>query len=103
MPVVPHDYMERCPYCKEYLLAKQVSSHKCNTSLNDVKEIPVVFFYEAESGKGASLIVAMGFDGVLYRLVKCKNPLSDDWKHSDESNGEVTEPVEEVSKFKKLL
>jgi hypothetical protein len=97
MKNMPHDYIERCPYCKEYLLANQVSKHKCNTPINSVKEIPVLFFYEGKTSKGVSLIVAMGFDGVLYRLIKCKNPLtysaSDGFSQRKPSDEDFTKPL----------
>jgi len=82
----PHDYMEKCPYCGKYLLAKQVRTHVCDLPFADVREIPVVFFYETMSDKGDKLVMARGYDGILYRLVKCKNPLSSDDSCHEPSN-----------------
>jgi hypothetical protein len=72
----PNDYMERCPYCKQYLLASQIKQHVCNAPLIDVREIPVLFSYETSDINGERVIIARGYDGVLYRLVKTKNPLN---------------------------
>ena len=72
----PNDYMERCPYCKKYLLANQIEQHVCDAPLQDVREIPILFDYETSNGDGERIIVARGYDGVLYRLVKTKNPFS---------------------------
>ena len=69
--------MEQCPYCKKYLLANQKSEHVCDTPLRTVTEIPVVFSYETKTEDGNSVVIAMGFDGILYRLVRCRNPLVD--------------------------
>jgi hypothetical protein len=93
--------MEQCPYCKKYLLATQVIEHKCDTSLRTVKEIPVVFFYETLTQKGTSLVVAMGFDGVLYRLVKCKYPLTDEKKQPFRTDEDVPEPF--IARLNSLL
>jgi hypothetical protein len=83
---ISHDYMERCPYCKKYLLASQIRSHICDASLLGVKEIPVVFFCETTDQKGNKLVLARGYDGFLYRLVKCLNPLSSDDGYHEPSN-----------------
>jgi len=83
---IMHDYMERCPYCKKYLLAQQVRKHVCDASLLGVKEIPVVFFCETTDQKGSKLVLARGYDGFLYRLVKRHNPLSSDDSYHDSSN-----------------
>ena len=73
-----HDYMEQCPYCKRYLLANQINEHVCDAPLKKVTEIPVVFSYETKTQNGNSVVIAMGFDGILYRLTTCKNPLADE-------------------------
>jgi len=86
------DYMEKCPWCHKYVLQSQTDKHICDAPFLDVKEIPVLFSYITTDRKGNKVTIARGYDGILYRLVKCKNPLSDDWKHQDKSNGEVTEP-----------
>lgn len=97
-----HDYMEQCPYCKKYLLASQIKQHICNTPLLDVKEIPVLFSYETSNDDGEKVIMARGFDGVLYRLVSCKNPLklhsSDGSYHDDEPDDKLPEPCAALSK-----
>ena len=92
----PTDYMERCPYCKKYLLETQVANHKCEVPLRTVQEIPVVFSYETTSQKGLSVVIALGFDGILYRLVTCKNPLADDWKQGDGTDDKVPVPVQAI-------
>jgi len=85
--------MEQCPYCKQYVLESQKSEHKCKREFNSVKEIPVVFFYETQTEQGLPLIIARGFDGILYRLVKCNNPLADEKKHLKGTDDKGTEPA----------
>jgi len=87
----PSDFLERCPFCKEYLLSWQVKEHKCNQPIRTVKEIPVIFSYET-SKMGHSIIIAMGFDGVLYRLVTTKNRLTDEFLQRKRTDEDLTEP-----------
>ena len=89
----PNDYMEKCPWCHQFVLSSQIEQHICDAPLIDVKEIPVLFSYITTDRKGNKVTIARGYDGVLYRLVKSKNPLSDDWKHLLDSDGEVTVPI----------
>jgi hypothetical protein len=93
----PHDYMEKCPYCGKYLLAKQVRTHVCDSPFADVREIPVMFFYETTRDDGDKLVIARGFDGVLYRLVKCHNPLSDDSYHEHSNRRKVNRTLNSKS------
>jgi hypothetical protein len=88
----PHDYMERCPFCREYLLYNQIKNHVCKTPLITVKEIPVVFSYNTTDDNGYKVTIARGFDGILYRLLRCKNPIADEKKHLFRTDGDVTEP-----------
>jgi hypothetical protein len=87
----PHDYMEQCPYCKKYLLARQVKNHKCDTLLTDVTEIPVLYFYESTTESGNRLIIAHGFNGVLYHLIESKNPLADEILQRKRTDEDETE------------
>jgi len=84
--------MEQCPYCKKYLLACQRQEHKCDAPLVDVKEIPVIFFYELLTKDSRKIVIARGFDGVLYLLIQSRNPLSDDSYHDNESDEKLPEP-----------
>jgi len=84
--------MEQCPYCKKYLLASQIEQHVCNAPLLDVKEIPVLFSCQTTNDNGEKVIIARGYDGVLYRLVKCRNPIldsSDDGYHEGSNRRKV--------------
>lgn len=87
------DYMEQCPYCKKFLLANQIKQHNCNSILTEVKEIPVMFSYETTDGHGKRVTIARGYDGVLYRLVRCKNPLADEKKQHFTTDEEEPDPV----------
>jgi hypothetical protein len=85
-----HDYIERCPFCQKFMTAKQVKTHQCDAHpFSSVKEIPVLYYYEVPEGN-EKVIIAHGYDGIMYRLIECKNPLahkssSDDGYH-DRSN-----------------
>ena len=72
----PDDYMEKCPYCHDFLLPIQRKDHFCNAPLLDVKEIPVIFSYITTEENGDKVVIARGYDGILYRLVRCDNPLN---------------------------
>lgn len=81
--------MEQCPYCKKYLRANQINEHVCDKPLKTVVEIPVIFSYETKTQKGNSVVVAMGFDGVLYRLTTYKNPLADETLQEHQNSREL--------------
>lgn len=59
-----------------FLLHNQKKDHFCNAPLIDVKEIPVIFSYDTIEDSGDKVTIARGYDGVLYQLIRCKNPLS---------------------------
>ena len=67
-----HDFVEKCPRCGKYMTAEQAEHHICTSPLIDVKEIAIMYHYEACDKNGNTLIVARGYDGVLYRLRKRK-------------------------------
>jgi hypothetical protein len=78
-----HDYMEKCQYCGKYMTAEQVESHKCDFPFKDVKEIPIMYHSEVQNEKGETIIIARGFDGILYRLRLCKNPIRRNFTDDD--------------------
>jgi hypothetical protein len=53
---------------KKSYCGRGVYLHDCLVS---VKQIPVVFFYTLKKEKGEEeIVIAKGYDGILYRLVK---------------------------------
>ncbi|MGD0177745.1 MAG: hypothetical protein ABSC50_13080, partial [Candidatus Bathyarchaeia archaeon] len=63
----------RCPRCKKFILAEQIKTHKCKVKLNGVKELYLDSWVMKDhtNDDGDSLMVAMGLDGYLYRLILC--------------------------------
>lgn len=91
-PNKPNDYAEKCPWCHQFVLPSQFEQHVCDAPLIDVREIPVLFSYITTDRKGNTVTIAIGYDGVLYRLVKCKNPLADDFLQRKRADRDLTEP-----------
>lgn len=98
-----HDYIEQCPYCHKYLTYAQAKVHQCLSRIENIKEIPVLYCYELSDDNGAKTVIAHGFDGILYRLVECKNPISrspsDDSYHEPSNRRKVTRTVEFLVKW----
>ena len=65
-----HDYIEKCPLCKKYLTYAQAKTHNCQSQI--VKEISIHYCDEVPDSPEKTYI-AHGFDGILYKLVECKN------------------------------
>jgi hypothetical protein len=66
-----HDYNDdsgivRCPKCKKDFIAEEMESHECLVS---VKQIPVVYFFTLKDER-EEIVIAKGYDGILYCLVK---------------------------------
>ena len=69
-----HDYIDRCPFCKKYMTTEQMDKHECEgTGFSGIKEIPVSNIYDLTEGK-RKVIIAHGYDGIMYRLVETTNP-----------------------------
>jgi hypothetical protein len=92
------DYMEKCPYCNQYYLPIQKKDHFCDAPLIDVKEIPVIFSYDVSEDNGDKVTVARGYDGILYRLIRCKNPLIDESLQRKRTDKDFTVPCESAYK-----
>jgi hypothetical protein len=94
-----HDFIEKCPFCKKYMTAKQIENHICEgQDFSGVVEIFVRHVYDLSEGNRRT-IIAHGFDGKMYRLVEATNPLGEDnrrkvtgWAEKDETDEEGTEP-----------
>jgi hypothetical protein len=79
----------RCPRCDRFLIAEQVETHRCTIPINDVKEIYLDWMNDGVQNENEDVVhVAMGLDGILYRLILCKhNPphnIKHNWIASDE-------------------
>jgi hypothetical protein len=98
-----HDYVEQCPHCKKYLTYEQAKGHQCTSQIANIKEIPVSYCYQLTDDNGIKTVIAHGFDGILYRLVECKNPASrlssDDGYHDGSNRRKVNRTSLKVERF----
>jgi len=70
-----HDYIEKCPYCSQFLTAEQAESHVCDVPLKGITQIPIMYLSEVKEENGDVIFLARGYDGILYRLCKTKRPM----------------------------
>lgn len=80
----------KCNRCGEFLSAEFVETHH----VKDVKQIFLDYFVQAKTDNNEDIIVAMGLDGVLYRLIVSKvrnfSHLSDDSLQGKSSDKNLT-------------
>jgi len=90
-----HDYMEKCPYCGQYLTAEQAKSHVCDVRLRGITQIPIMYLSEIKEENGDVMFLAGGYDGILYRLCKTKHPMKSIRRKftGREYDADLTEPV----------
>ena len=90
-----HDYMEKCPYCDQYMTSEQAESHVCDVPLRGIAQIPIMYLAEVKKENGDVTFHARGYDGILYRLCKTKHPMKSIRRlfTGDESDADFTEPV----------
>lgn len=66
--------IERCERCKQFIIAEQRDFHKCNLRVKAVKEIYLDWLNQpVQNLNQDSVLVAMGLDGYLYRLILCQH------------------------------
>ena len=64
----------RCPRCNKFLIAEQKETHRCSVPIREVKEILLDWINDGVQNEDEDTVqVAMGLDGVLYRLILCKH------------------------------
>jgi len=84
----------RCPRCNKQYIGEEREEHQ--NCFVGVKEIPISYIFTIEKEGGRKITIAMGLDGIIYRLVKGLTTLSDeslqqDRKHKSDDN--LTEPI----------
>jgi len=85
----------KCSRCGKILSSEFFRSHECEIEINNVKNIPVIYFHEDDESKDRKSVTGRGVDGVLYRFIL--NPkrairLSDDSLQPLPSDEDFTEP-----------
>jgi hypothetical protein len=65
----------KCPRCGEFLIAEQLTNHKCKISFKDVQDVTIDHYYEmiSRDAQGHRTVIAVGIDGTLYRMTVCKH------------------------------
>jgi hypothetical protein len=62
----------KCPRCKKDFINEELESHICNPRFKGVIQIGVVYWFEGQMNEnGDKIIIAKGFDGIIYHLVHC--------------------------------
>ncbi len=89
----------KCSHCGKILSRNKFASHKCELPLKKCEIIEVVYFRD-DSYADKKVMTGWGIDGIVYTFevvprkpIPIMLPLSDGWKHLDESDGKVTEPI----------
>jgi len=86
----------RCPRCNRFLIAEQRQGHHCRVSIRKVEEIILDWMNEGVQDENEDVVhVAMGLDGILYRLILCKHNPPHVAKRNftcEKPNGNYTEP-----------
>lgn len=62
----------KCNRCGSFVSAEFIDNHVCKVPINDVKKIKINYYFETKSNYKEDMIIAKGFDGVLYRLIVSK-------------------------------
>jgi hypothetical protein len=64
----------RCSRCHKFVIAEQRETHRCTLDIKRVEEIYLDWIIDPVQNENEdSVRVAMGLDGVLYRLIECKH------------------------------
>ena len=60
----------RCSRCGKFLIAEEFKSHDCRPNdIKEPKEIQIHHYIPFKLGNGEIGVMALGFDGIYYRLV----------------------------------
>lgn len=71
-----------CPNCNKSLITEEYGRHEC-ASKPTVRRIPIKLWWASKTDKNEDLIMAVGLDGIVYRLVKSNILLPDESKQED--------------------
>jgi len=82
---------KRCPYCGEDVKSYMDTNHVCYPRFSGFKEIEIMYWFNEKEEDGVEVVLARGWDGILYRLRRVKNPSRRNFT-GGESDSNLTEP-----------
>lgn len=97
----------KCRKCHAFLTGAELESHECDGEipLMSMKDIPIEHYTICDSKKEETIILAWGWDGIVYRLNLSPKLgyqqiiASDDSLQGNQSNEDLSKPLNEIFIF----